>query len=51
MPPMKYFGFVGSALVILLFGLSWSFPQPVSVPVRSGIDRSVIRIRFSPEVT
>jgi hypothetical protein len=40
MPLMKYFGFVGSALVILLFGLSWCFPQPVSVPVRSGIDRS-----------
>jgi uncharacterized membrane protein len=44
MPLMKYFGFVGSALVILLFGLSWCFPQPVSVPVRRGIDRSVIRI-------
>jgi hypothetical protein len=42
---MKYFGFVGSALVLLLFGLSWCFPQPVSEPIRSGgIDRPVIRI-------
>lgn len=44
MPLMKYFGFVGSALVILLFGMSWGFPQPVPEPVRSGIDRPVIRI-------
>lgn len=44
MPLMKYFSFVGSALVLLLFGLSWCFPQPVSEPVRSGIDRPVIRI-------
>jgi len=41
---MKYFGFVGSALVILLFGLSWCFPKPASEPIRSGIDRSIIRI-------
>ena len=41
---MKYFGFVGSALFILLFVISWCFPQPVSEPVRSGIDRPVIRI-------
>jgi hypothetical protein len=44
MPLMKYFGFVGSSLVILLFGMSWCFPKPVSEPVRSGIDRPVIRI-------
>ena len=44
MPLMKYFIFVGSAFVLLLFGLSWCFPQPVSEPVRSGIDRPVIRI-------
>ena len=41
---IKYFGFVGSALVILLFGLSWCFPQTVSAPIRSGSDRPVIRI-------
>jgi len=45
MPLLRYFGFAGSALVLLLFGLSWYFPQPVSEPIRSGIDRPVIRIR------
>jgi hypothetical protein len=44
MPLIKYFSFVGSSLVLLLFGMSWCFPQPVSEPVRSGIDRPVIRI-------
>ncbi len=44
MPLLRYFGFGGSGLVILLFGLSWCFPQPVSEPIRSGIDRPVIRI-------
>jgi hypothetical protein len=44
MPLLRYFGFVGSALVLLLFGLSWFVPQPVAEPIRSGIDRSVIRI-------
>jgi hypothetical protein len=44
MPLLRYFGFAGSALVLLLFGLSWYFPQPVSEPIRRGIDRPVIRI-------
>jgi hypothetical protein len=44
MPLLRYFGFAGSALVLLLFGLSWYFPQPVSEPIRSGIDGPVIRI-------
>src|SRR5262245_41140926 len=44
MPLLRYFGFAGSALVLLLFGLSWSVPQPVAEPIRSGIDRPVIRI-------
>ena len=44
MPLLRYFGFAGSALVLLLFGLSWCFPQPVAEPIRSGIDRPVIRI-------
>ena len=44
MPLLRYFGFAGSALVLLLFGLSWCFSQPVSEPIRSGIDRPVIRI-------
>jgi hypothetical protein len=29
MPLLRYFGFAGSALVLLLFGLSWFVPQPV----------------------
>ena len=44
MPLLRYFGFAGSALVLLLFGLSWCVPQPVAEPIRSGIDRPVIRI-------
>jgi hypothetical protein len=44
MPLLRYFGFAGSALVLLLFGLSWFAPQPIAEPIRSGIDRPVIRI-------
>jgi hypothetical protein len=29
MPLMRYFGFVGSALLLLLFGLDSYLPQPV----------------------
>jgi hypothetical protein len=44
MPLLRYIGFAGSALVLLLFGLNWCFPQHVSEPIRSGIGRPVIRI-------
>ena len=44
MPLIKYFGFVGSALVILLLGVSWCFPQPVPDPIPSSMGRPVIRI-------
>src|SRR5215467_14299004 len=44
MPLLRYIGLAGSALVLSLFGLSWCFPQPVSEPVRSVVDRPVIRI-------
>lgn len=44
MPLIKYFGFVGSALLLLLSALDWYFSQPVSDPIRSGTDKSVIRI-------
>lgn len=44
MPLLRYLGFAGSAVVLLLFGLSWYFPQPVSEPIRNGTDRPVIRI-------
>ena len=44
MPLLRYIGFAGSALVLLLFGLSWCFSQPVSEPIRSEVGRPVIRI-------
>jgi len=44
MPLMNYFGFVGSALVLLLLGLNWFLPQAVSEPIGADIDRPVIRI-------
>jgi hypothetical protein len=44
MPLMKYFCVVGSALVLLLFGLDWLLPRPVSDPSRGEVDKSVIRI-------
>jgi hypothetical protein len=50
MPLMKYFGFAGSALVLLLFGLDWLLPQPVSERIRSGTERSVIRISSAEQL-
>jgi hypothetical protein len=44
MPLMRYFGFVGSALLLLLFGLNWYLPPPVVGPVRASTDKPVIRI-------
>src|ERR1700677_2390532 len=44
MPLLRYFGCVGSALLLLLFGLNWCFPQPVAEPVGAATDRPVIRI-------
>ena len=44
MPLMRYFGFVGSVLLLLLFVLDWYLPQPVVEPVRAVTDKPVIRI-------
>lgn len=44
MPLMKYFGFVGSALVLLLLVTNWLLPEPASEPVHASIERPVIRI-------
>ena len=44
MPLMKYFVFVGSALVLLLLAMNWLLPDPTVEPVYSGIQRPVIRI-------
>jgi hypothetical protein len=44
MPLMRYFGFVGSALVLLLHGIGWVFPAMGPTPDRSDTERPVIRI-------
>jgi hypothetical protein len=44
MPLMKYFSFVGSALLLFLLGLNWFLPQAVSEPIGADVDRPVIRI-------
>ena len=44
MPLLKYFSSVGAALLLLLYGLNWLLPLSAEGPVRSGVDRTVIRI-------
>ncbi|WP_143273740.1 hypothetical protein [Bradyrhizobium canariense] len=44
MPLIKYFGFVGSALALLLISISWCFPERAMVPGNSDAERPVIRI-------
>jgi hypothetical protein len=44
MPLMKYFGFVGSALVLFLLLMNWLLPETTAEPVYSRIERPVIRI-------
>jgi hypothetical protein len=44
MPFMKYFVYVGSALVLLLLVMNWLLPEPTAEPVYSGFERPVIRI-------
>jgi hypothetical protein len=41
---MRYLGFVGSALVLLLIGIGWFFPQPVPESIRGDAERPTIRI-------
>jgi hypothetical protein len=41
---MRYFGFVGSALVLWLLAMNWLLPAPSAEPVRSSINLPVIRI-------
>jgi len=50
MPLIKYFGFVGSALVLLLIGLGWCFPQPLPEPTVGVTDRPAIRIASTEEL-
>lgn len=44
MPLMKYFSFVGSALVLWLLVMNWLQPEPNAEPVRGSINKPVIRI-------
>ncbi len=44
MPLMKYFGFVGGALALLLIGISWCFPDRAMVPGNTDAERPGIRI-------
>ena len=44
MPLMKYFGFVGSALVLWLLAVNWLLPELNAEPVRGSINLPVIRI-------
>ena len=44
MPLMKYFVFVGAALVLLLLAMNWLLPDPSAEPVYSSIERPVIRV-------
>jgi hypothetical protein len=44
MPLGRYFAYVGSMLLALLFLADWYFPKPDAVPDRGGIDKSVIQI-------
>jgi hypothetical protein len=50
MPLMKYFVFVGSALVLLLLGLGWCFPQSLAEPPAAEADRPAIRIASAEQL-
>ena len=44
MPLMKYFVFVGAALVLVLLALNWLVPDPTAEPAYSSTPMPVIRI-------
>jgi hypothetical protein len=44
MPLLRYFGFVGTALLTLLWVSHWLLPGSTAEPVRNDIDRTFIRI-------
>jgi len=44
MPLMKYFIFVGAALVLLLLTMNWLVPDPTTEPAYSSTQKPVIRI-------
>ena len=44
MPLLRYFGFVGTALLTLLWVSHWLLPESTAEPVRNDIDKTFIRI-------
>ena len=44
MPLLKYFGFVGSALLLLLLALNWLLPEVKTESVNADAEKPVIRI-------
>jgi hypothetical protein len=44
MPLLRYFGFVGTALLTLLLVSHWLLPESTAEPARSNIDKTFIRI-------
>jgi hypothetical protein len=50
MPLIRYFGFVGTGLVLLLIGLGWCFPQPAEEPLASVSNRPNIRIASAEQL-
>ena len=54
MPLARYFGFVGSLLLALLFLADWYFPKLIAPPASAGIDKTIIRLHTAhrwPEAT
>jgi hypothetical protein len=47
MPLGRYFAFIGSTLLALLFLANSYLPQPAAMPARAGVDRTVIRLHSS----
>src|SRR5688572_30550501 len=46
MPILKYIGWVGSSLVVVLLCADWYLPRPVTESSGVAIDRPAIRIAF-----
>jgi hypothetical protein len=44
MPLARYFTFVGSLLLALLFLADWYFPKLVAAPAGAGVDKTIIRL-------
>jgi hypothetical protein len=47
MPLARYFAYIGSVLLALLFLLNWYLPPPPGGAARADVDRSTIRLQSS----